>query len=124
MYLKRYVLLLADVFEKFIKTCLSYYGLDPYHYFSASGLTWDSMLQMTKIEVDTISDIDVHLFIEKSVRGGSSCIAKRHNKINGCESSKEKKSIIYWDPNNLYGWRMNNPLPYGESNWLSEKETD
>ena len=32
-YLKKDVLLLADVFEKFIKTCLKYYELDPCHYF-------------------------------------------------------------------------------------------
>ena len=32
------VLLLVDVFEKFIITCLDYYGLDPCHYFSSPGL--------------------------------------------------------------------------------------
>ena len=31
-------------------------------------------------------------------------------------------SIIYWDANNLYGWGMSSLLPYGEFNWLSEKE--
>ena len=34
-YLKKDVLLLADVYEKFILTCLKYYDLDPCHYFSA-----------------------------------------------------------------------------------------
>ena len=34
-YLKKDVLLLADVFEKFISTCLKYYNLDPCHYFSS-----------------------------------------------------------------------------------------
>ena len=29
----------TDVFEKFIKTCLNYYGLDPCHYFSSPGLS-------------------------------------------------------------------------------------
>ena len=37
-YFKKDVLLLADVFEKFIETCLKYYGLDPCHYFSSPGL--------------------------------------------------------------------------------------
>ena len=37
IYLKTDVLLLADVFEKFINTCLDYYGLDPCHYFSSPG---------------------------------------------------------------------------------------
>ena len=44
-YLKRDVLLLADVFEKFIGTCLKFYKLDLYYYFSSPGLSWDAMLE-------------------------------------------------------------------------------
>ena len=51
-YLKNDVLLLVDVFEKFIGTCLKYYGLDPCHYFSSSGLSWDAMLKMTGIKLE------------------------------------------------------------------------
>ena len=38
-YLKKDVLLLADVYETFIDTCLKYYELGPCHYFSAHGLS-------------------------------------------------------------------------------------
>ena len=82
LYLKTDVLLLADVFEKFIKICLHYYGLDPCHYFSGSELSWDAMLKMAGVELELISDIDVHLFIEKGMRDGISYIAKRHSKAN------------------------------------------
>ena len=41
LYLKTDVLLLTDVFEKIIKTCLDDYKLYPCHYFSSPGLSWD-----------------------------------------------------------------------------------
>ena len=63
LYLKTDVLLLADVFEKFINTCLEYYGLNRCHYFNSPGLSWDAMLKMTRIELELFSDINMHLFI-------------------------------------------------------------
>ena len=81
-YLKKDVLLLADVFEKFVATCLKFYGLDPCHYFSSPGLSWDAMLKMTGVKLEKISDIDKYLFIEKGLRGGISYIAKRYSDSN------------------------------------------
>ena len=82
LYLRADVLLLADVFEKFINVCLEHYGLDPCHYFSCPGLSWDAMLKMTGIELELISDTDMYLFVEERMRGGISYIAKRHSKAN------------------------------------------
>ena len=64
-YLKKDVLLLADVFEKFIFTCLQYDDLDPFHYFSAPGLSWGAMLKMTKVELEKISNPDNLRFLNK-----------------------------------------------------------
>ena len=98
LYLKTDVLLLADVFEKFINTCLDYYGLDSCHYFSSPGLSFDAKLKMTKIELYLISDINMDLFIEKGMRGGISYIAKRHSKANDkymeCYDSSETSNYI------------------------------
>ena len=81
LYLKTDVLLLCDVFEKFISVCLADYGLDPCHYFSSPGLSWVAMLKMTSIQLEKIDDIDIHLFLEKGMRGGVSCISKRYRKV-------------------------------------------
>ena len=76
LYLKTDVFM-CDIFERFIKTCLDYYPLDPCHYSSSPGISWDPMLKMTGIKLELISDIDMHLFIEKGMRGGISYISKR-----------------------------------------------
>ena len=127
LYLKTDVLLLADIFEKFINTCLDYYGLNPVHYFNSPGLSWDTILKMGGIELELISDIDMHLFIEKGMRGGISYIAKIHskadNKYTKCyDRSKESKYITYLDANKLYGWGMSQYLLYRRSKWLNQKE--
>ena len=67
-------MLLADVFEKFIDTCLTFYTLDPCHYFSSPGLSWAGMLI---ILVWNFRHWHVYLFVEEGLRGGISCSAKR-----------------------------------------------
>ena len=121
--LKKDVLLLADVFEKFIDTCLTYYKLDPCHYFSAPGLSWDTMLKMFGVKLEKVTDIHQYLFIERGTRGGISYIAKRYPKANNkymsdYESNKQSTFISYLDKNNLYGWSMSKYLPYGKFKWL------
>ena len=81
-YIKKDVLLLADVFEKFTDSYLKFYGLDPCRYFSSPGLSWDAMLKMTGVKLKQISEIDKYLFIEKGLRGRVSCIAKRYAQAN------------------------------------------
>ena len=129
LYLKCDVLLLCDVFEKFIDVCLEYYGLDPCHYFSSLGLAWDAMLKMSGVRLKLIDDVDMHLFIERGMRGGISYIANRYCSANnefveGYDEGKEKSFITYWDVNNLYGAAMLEYLPYDDFEWVDESEVD
>ena len=71
-YLKKDVLLLADVFEKGTSEALKIYKLNPCHCFISSGLRWDVMLKMTGIKLELIEDKDKRLFIEKGLRKGIS----------------------------------------------------
>ena len=124
-YLKKDASLLADVFEKFIGTCLKYYRLDPCHFFSAPGLSWDAMLKVIDAELQKISDIDMYLFIEKGLRGGIFYIAKRYAKANNkymrdYDSNKPSTFIAYLGKNNLYGWVISKYLLYSEFKWLKK----
>ena len=122
-YLKKDVLLLADVFEKFISTSLKYYNLNPCHYFIAPGLSRDAMLKITKIELEKISNPDIHLFIEKGMKGGISYVSKKYSKASkycpDYDKNKPEKHIAYIDMN-LYGKAMSEYLPYGGFKWIKD----
>jgi len=82
LYVATDVVLLADVFENFRKVCQEKYGLDPAHYYSAPGLSWDALLKKTGVELELLTDLDMHLFIERGMRGGISMVGKRYAKAN------------------------------------------
>ena len=68
LYIKVDVLLWAEVFEKFISTCLECYGLDSCHYFRSPELSWDARFKTTGIKLVLISDSDMYLFLEIRMR--------------------------------------------------------
>jgi len=56
-------LLLADVSKNFRKVCIENYGLDPAHYCSSPGLSWDGLLKKTGVEPELLTDKDMLIFI-------------------------------------------------------------
>ena len=131
LYLKIDVLLLAEIFENFRNVCLKHYELDPAHYYTSPGLSWDALLKFSKQKLELLSDINTIQFIESGIRGGVSMISHRHSIANNkymmknYDPDNEIKSINYLDANNLYGWAMCEPLPVGNfkmyDNNLNEK---
>jgi len=124
LYLKLDVLLLADVFESFRTKCLDVYKLDPAHYYTTPGFTWDAMLKKTGETLQLLTDIDMVLFIENGIRGGLSQVSNRYAKANnpnmGDSFNPEAPHhyLMYFDVNNLYGWAMNQCLPLREFQWV------
>ena len=124
LYLKTDVLLLADVFENFRKTAMATYGLDPAHYYTLPGYSWDCLLKCTNIELEQITEPDMYLFVEKGLRGGISMVSHRHAIANNPQMQnfnpeQPTSYLMYLDSNNLYGWAMSQPMPTGDFQWVS-----
>ena len=128
LYNKVDVLLLADVFENFRNICLTNYGLDPAHYYTAPGLAWDAALKVTDVSLELLSDNDMLLMIEKGIRGGVSMISNRYAKANNKYMGESfidtmiSIYIMYLDANNLYVWGMSKLLPTHGFKWMKDSE--
>ena len=142
MYLKTDICHLSDVFQKFNNFAYETYNLDPRHSYTLPGFSWQSMLKMTKIELELISNSDINLFLMDCIRGGICAVNKKFVKADNKytrkvhdESSDKKvkkklktnnlnKFIMYLDASNLYGHSMSKPLPYKNFKWSDDLTLD
>ena len=101
-------LLLADVFENFTNTCIQVYELDPAHFLSLPGLTWQACLKKANIKLESVTNYHMLLMVEEGIRGGICHSIHRYVKANNkymknYDKNKESSYIQYLDANNLYG---------------------
>ena len=88
--MKSDVILLADVFEKFIKVSYDQFKINPLYCVSLPGYTWEAGLKYTNIRLQTLQDKDLILLLENNIRGGiSSVMGDRYVK-----SDENKKYYI------------------------------
>ena len=121
------VMLLADCFEDFRKLCLSIYQLDPVHFSTAPGLSWQACLKYTGIQLDILTDISMNLFIDAAMMGGFSGVITQHSTANNphlenWDPQLPLKFIALFDCNNQYGAAMQELLPYGSFEWVERED--
>ena len=93
LYLKCDVLFLADVFQKIRKSSLKIMG-----YLSVPASSWDAMLNVTKVELKLISDVDTYQtysYISKRCRNA------KNKYLKFCDPKEQSKHIIYLGPSNF-----------------------
>jgi hypothetical protein len=123
---------LTDVFENFRNNAFSAYGLDPVHYYTLPGFSWDALFKYTGTNLELLKDPDMYIAFENGLRGGVCAVSHRHARANnprveGYDNSKPTTWLRYDDANNLYGWAMSQKLPtrgflWGEAtNWNAER---
>lgn len=123
LYLMTDTLLLACVFEKFREVALTHYKLDPVHYYSLAGYSWDAALLNTKQVLDLFIDSAMYNTIELGLRGGVSMISTRYASARNKYIRKSGKIkdgdnyLFYIDKNNLYGEALLQHLPTGDFEW-------
>ena len=85
---------------------------------------------MTKVRLDLISDVEMYLFFETTIRAAISCISKRSSKVKNKYltsyiSKNPTKYITQMDKNNLYGYAISISLLIGVylSGWMLENLT-
>jgi hypothetical protein len=127
LYLKTDVLLLADVFENFRTTGFAQVTLDPCHYVSLPGYSWDALHKLRQdnkeeiLELFNDTQLDMYQMAEKGIRGGVSMARHRFARANNPRVEKPSLDLtsflLYLDANNLYGWAMSQPLPLGDFKW-------
>ena len=82
------------------------YGLCPSHCLSAPALSWDAMLNMTKVKLELISDPDMYIFLEKRYERWSFLHFNRYSKANNkylksYDPKQKLNHIIYLDASNF-----------------------
>ena len=127
-YVQSDTLLLADVFKNFRDMCLKEYELDPAHFLSLLGLSWQACLKKTNVELELLTDYDILLMVEEGIRGGIyhsiHRYAKANNKYMKSYNNNEESSYIqYLDANNIYGWAMSKKLQVNGFKWIDNNET-
>ena len=121
------VLLLAGAFAKLRGSSFKNYELCPSHYLNTPPLSWDAMLSMTKVELELISDANMHFFFGKGAEGGAFYISNRYSQANNkylksYDPKQESKLIIYLDAKNLFGYAISKFLLTGRFEWRDFKE--
>ena len=108
LYKKADVILLADIFEKFIKVSISEFGINPLYHISLPGTTWSNGLRYTRVELEIIKNVDSFQIFESGTRGGiSGVFGDRYTE------SDNNTVILHVDMKNLYGFAMLLYLPTG-----------
>ena len=101
------------------------YELDPAHFLSLPGLTWQACLKKTNIKLELLTDYDMLLMVEEGIRGGICHSIQGHTRANNkymknYDENKESSYIQYLDVNNLYGWAMSQKLPVNGFKWIED----
>ena len=84
------------------------------------------MLKITKVKLELLTDIDIVLMVENSIRGGLTQVVRKYGVGNNkylpdYDKSQTSSYLQYLDANNIYGYPMIKKLPLNRFKWSAPK---
>lgn len=128
IYLSLDCLLLSDIYERYRSLCIQHFNLDPIHFYSSAGLSYNAALKMLKHPLELISDRTQLECILSGIRGGLATVgetlyAEANNPYCANYDPKCRTSYLaYLDLTNAYGRSLMQPLPYKHFRWLGKSD--
>ena len=85
------------------------------------------MLKITKVKLELLTDIDIVLMVENSIRGGLTQVVRKYGVGNNkylpdYDKSQTSSYLQYLDANNIYGYPMIKKLPLNRFKWSAPKK--
>eukprot|EP01124_Arcella_intermedia_P029354 TRINITY_DN6185_c0_g1_i1.p1 TRINITY_DN6185_c0_g1~~TRINITY_DN6185_c0_g1_i1.p1 ORF type:complete len:131 (-),score=33.80 TRINITY_DN6185_c0_g1_i1:33-425(-) len=97
--------------------------IEALNFVSISSIAYNNALKnfvnTSDIKIHTIESEHIYEVFEKSMFGGSCQVFDHYGKI----GEDNVKFLMSLDENNLYGWAMTKPLPYGDFQLIKDKIT-
>ena len=83
------------------------------------------MFKKTVVKLELLTDENMFLMYEKSIRGGICNKVQRYAEANNkymknYGKNKESSFLMYVDANNLYSWAMSKKLPVDGFKWVDD----
>ena len=113
-YLQNDVEILDYCMNEYVKLSMKEFKLNPLHYVSLPGYSFDCWLMSSGVTLDTLQDKQMLDGFVGAKRGGiCGIMGDRYISNNNGETwTKSHRNIWYIDANNLYGYAMMQKLPY------------
>ena len=102
-----------------VKLNMKEFGLNPLHYVSLPGYSFDCWLMSSGVTLDTLQDKQMLDDFVGAKRGGICGIMGDRYVNSNNMAEHDRRSIWYIDANNLYGYAMMQNLPYKDFKFIT-----
>ena len=123
-YLQNDVEILDYCMNDYVKLSMKEFGLNPLHYVSLPGYSFDCWLMSSGVTLDTLQDKQMVDDFVGAKRGGNCGIMGDRYVNSNNMAEHDRRSIWYIDANKLYGYAIMQKLPYKDFEFITTRSAN